>query len=254
MRTEPEMDLREWLQIGEGFSLPVFRNLDISPDLQHVLSSVNLRAPSGPRGEGIREALDQARAEMQGLLRAAFGYEVHPITGSEPGALLIGDGYRLASPVVAALYAGASAVVLLAYTIGPLLEARVAEYRAQRDALRSYMLDTLGSLGVTALGRIAHNHVKRLAAERGLRASIPLNPGTSHWPIEGQRLFLDLIPAAEIGLSLSDNYLLCPIKSISMAIALGPDVLTDAEGSSCDYCAHPELCRDARRRLFAGLA
>jgi len=231
--------------------VPVFQDLNIWPELDQILAGGGLRPPGGPRGAAIREALDRCRAEMHGLLRPAFAYESYPVTGSEPGALVIGDGHRLSSPVVAQLFAAAREVVLLAYTIGPLLEARVAGHRAQGDTLSSYVLDTLGSLAVTALGRLAHDHVKRLAAERGLRASIPLNPGTSHWPIEDHRLFLSLIPAAAIGLRLSDNYLLCPIKTNSLAIALGHDVLTDAEGSSCDYCARPELCRGARRRLFA---
>jgi len=233
--------------------MTVFRDLDIRADLGRVLERGHWQSAEGARGEAVREAFAQCRAEIDGLLCPAFAYAVYPVTAADPGAVVIGDGHRLASPVLAALFGGAREVVLLAYTIGPLLEARVAEYRAQSDTLHSVVLDTLGSLAVNALGQIAHDHVKRLAAESGLRSSIPLNPGTGHWPIEGQRLFLDLIPAAELGLSLSDNYLLCPIKSISMAIALGQEVLTDAEGSSCDYCAHPELCHDARRGLFRGL-
>ena len=93
------------------------------------------------------------------------------------------------------------------------------------------------------VGRVAYDLIEDLAKSKGLNASIPLNPGTSHWPLSGNKVLTELVPAAAIGIEMLDSGLLRPFKSISFAVALGEHVLTPAEGSSCDYCDTRDLCR-----------
>jgi hypothetical protein len=100
-------------------------------------------------------------------------------------------------------------------------------------------------LAVSEVGEIAYEEIRRLAESHGLKASVPLNPGTTHWPMASQSLFFDLLPLASVGFSLVPPGLIHPRHSISMAIGLGDDVLTPEEGSSCNFCAEPELCRRA---------
>ncbi|TAK35681.1 MAG: hypothetical protein EPO21_05315 [Chloroflexota bacterium] len=199
--------------------------------------------PSGFFGSRVspstyRRALDEVRA----LVQPAFCYAVQPVLGAEPDRLLIATGQSLRSPVVAELFASAPEVALLVYTIGPALETRVAELRQQGKHLMENLLDRLGTLALQEVGAVAYGRVEELAREKGVRASIPLNPGTTHWPSADQTVFEELCPLNAIGVSLTASFFLHPLKSISMAIALGPDVLTPDKGSSCDYCATRHLC------------
>jgi hypothetical protein len=184
-----------------------------------------------------------AISEARDLLRPAIAYDVYPVTGVEQGRLRIADGQYLESPIVARLFAKAPEVVLAAFSIGPLLEERVASHHAAGDYPAGFALDIAGALAVGEVGKVAFQAIEELAVSRGVQASIPLNPGTTHWPLSGNHVFVKLIPATEIGVDVLDSGLLRPFKSISYAVALGNDVVTPEQGSSCDYCDTRDLCR-----------
>ena len=190
-----------------------------------------------------RQMCEPAIAEARELIRPAIAYAAHPVRRAEAERLVIADGQALESAVVARLFAGAPEVVLAIFTIGPLLEERVASYQAAGDYPAGVALDMIGSIAVSEVGQVAHGAIQELAASRGVRASIPLNPGTTHWPISGNHRLVELVPAAEIGVEALESGLLTPFKSISYAVALGEDVLTPDQGSSCDYCDTRDLCR-----------
>jgi hypothetical protein len=191
----------------------------------------------------LRQVYEVALAEARTLIRPAIAYAVHTVVLAEPERLIIGEGKALESPVVARLFAEASEVVLAIYTIGPLLEERAAQYQAARNYLSGFALDLVGSAAVDEVGQVTYALIEDLAKAKGLKASIPLNPGTSHWPLSDNKVLTELVPAADIGIETLESGLLRPFKSISFAVALGENVITPAEGSSCDYCDTRHLCR-----------
>lgn len=190
-----------------------------------------------------RQMYEPAIVEARELMRPAIAYAVHPVAGAEAERLIVADGQALESAVVARLFAGAPEIALVIFTIGPLLEERAESYQAAGDYPTGIALDLIGSIAVNEVGRVAQDVLQDLAASRGVRASIPLNPGTTHWPLSGNRVVVELVPAAEMGVEVLESGLLRPFKSISYAVALGRDVLTPEQGSSCDYCETRDLCR-----------
>jgi hypothetical protein len=190
-----------------------------------------------------RRIWESAFAEARDLIRPAIAYAVHPVTGGDEGRLYVADGRALESAVVARLFADAPEVVPAIFTIGSLLEERAAEHHARGDYPAGFALDMVGAFAVNKVGEVAYRLIEDLAAARGVRASIPLNPGTTHWPLSGNRVLAELIPAGEIGVEVLESGLIEPYKSISYVVALGRDVLTPDRGSSCDYCDTRDLCR-----------
>jgi hypothetical protein len=217
--------------------MPVFRDLEIKLDTKAVFDRL-----MGGRAQKWQQAIEEAEAEAQTLIHPAIAYDVHAVVGVEESRLIVDGGKALESPVVASLFGRAPEVVLMVFTIGPQLEARVAEYDRANDYPARFALDVVGSVAVNQVGEVGYRLIEGMARERGVKASIPLNPGTSHWPMSGQRIIAELVPAAEIGVEATESELLRPNKTIAFAVALGSDVLTPAEGSSCDYCERRDLC------------
>ncbi len=186
---------------------------------------------------------ESAVSEARELVRPAIAYEVHPVTEADEDRLLIADGQALESAVLARLFGEAPEVALVIFTIGPSLEERAAKHQAAGDYPAAFALDLVGSLAVNEVGQAAFRAIDELAVSRGVKASIPLNPGTTHWPLSGNHVLVELIPAAEIGVEALESGLLRPFKSISYAVALGEHVLTPDQGSSCDFCETRDLCR-----------
>jgi hypothetical protein len=223
--------------------MPVITDFPFTFDPISVLRRYGREASALIERPQLRQIYDLAVTEARTLIRPAIAYAVHPVVRADEDRLIIGQGQALESPVVARLFAEAHEVVLAVYTIGPLLEARAAEYQAARNYVLGFALDLVGSAAVDEVGQVAYGLIEDLARGKGLRASIPLNPGTSHWPLSGNKVLAELVPVGDIGMEMLDSGLMHPFKSISFAVALGERVLTPAEGSSCDYCDTRDLCR-----------
>jgi hypothetical protein len=222
--------------------LPLVTGFEVELEREAALRLLRQR-PGAPKSDDAwSRAVDAALAEGRRLARPAIAYEVFPVAAVEPSRLVIGEGAALESGVVAALFGDAREVVLMVYTIGPLLEARIDELAAQREYPVAFALDAVGSVALGKAGEAGYALIEEMAATRGVKASIPLNPGTSHWPLSGQRLIAEMVGARAIGVEARESGVLHPFKSIAFAVALGEDVLTPAEGSSCDYCERRDLC------------
>lgn len=218
--------------------MPITR--DAALDWQELRDRVS-RGQDG-RPPAWRQAVDAALDEAQALVSPAIAWRALPIVRSEESRLIVGEGEVLESAVVATLFATAPEVVVMVYTIGPALEGRVAEL-TPADPAAGFALDVVGSLAVTHVGKAGYSLIEELARDRGVVASIPLNPGTSHWPMSGQALVARLAGGREIGVEALPSGILKPFKTIAFAVALGRDVLTPDRASSCDYCDNRALCR-----------
>jgi hypothetical protein len=61
------------------------------------------------------------------------------------------------------------------------------------------------------------------------------------WSVDrGQPIIFNMLDATQIGIELSPEFLMNPIKSLSMLIGVGKDI--DVAGSICDYCAMKDTC------------
>jgi hypothetical protein len=235
--------------IDGGTVLPVVKGFDLDLDKKEALQLVRQRqaTPAGrqgtPRPDAWLEAVDRAVDEALRLVRPAIAYDAFPVVAAEPSRLIVGDGHPLESPVVASLFGRAPEVVLMVFTIGSALEERVAALGSSGDYPVAFALDVAGSVMLGKAGEVGYRIIEDMAKAKATKASIPLNPGTSHWPMSGQRLIAELVGAREIGVEGRESGVLHPFKSIAFAVALGDDVLTPAEGSSCDYCDRRDLCR-----------
>ena len=224
--------------------MPVLKDFGFAFDPTAVLERLGgAQVEDRGRQQAWLRMFEAAFAEARGLIHPAIAYAVHPVIRAEADRLIVADGSALESPVLASLFAEAPEVVPMIYTIGPELEARVAEYGKVNDVLAGFALDVMGSIAVNQVGVVGYSVIEGMARERGVKASIPLNPGTSHWPMSGQQVIAGLVPSQEIGIEVLDSGLLRPFKTIAFAVALGSNVVTPAEGSSCDYCETRDLCR-----------
>lgn len=221
--------------------MTVFKDFAVELDGDEVRRLVQQRREKLP--DAWVEAVDRAVEEGKALARPAIAYDVFPVTAVEPERLIVGEGQALESRVVASLFGRAPEVVLMLFTVGRALEERVAALGNAGDYPVAFALDAAGSLMLGKAGEVGYSIIEEMAKARGTKASIPLNPGTSHWPMSGQRLVAELVGASEIGVEAKESGVLSPFKSIAFAVALGDDVLTPAEGSSCDYCERRDLCR-----------
>jgi hypothetical protein len=212
---------------------------DIQPslDVEHVLRGQGIDPTRArPRLVAAAESmLDEARS----LLDPVAMYTILPVRDFHHQTVVLDGGATFEGPLVARALAGATEVVLVVCTIGPALEEQ-AGVLFTADVVRAMALDGAGN---AALGEVARQIVARIcdeASARGLDTGMHANPGQEGWPIEQQRLFFDLVPAQEIGVRLTESYLMLPRKSVSFVVGLGPEMRPGAV--TCDFCSKRERC------------
>jgi hypothetical protein len=195
------------------------------------------------RGSAAVAVVEEALAEAQPLLVPAVAQERHPAQSFRCRRLAVGGrgAGSLSGPLVARHLRGAHEVLAVVCTVGPALEARVAEL-VHDDPARAVALDAVGSAAVEQLATLAVTRLEAQAAASGLRTTLPLSPGLIGWPLErGQRELFALVDAAGIGVTLTAASMMMPRKSSSLVVGIGEHVLR--EGEVCDYCSVRDTCR-----------
>lgn len=111
------------------------------------------------------------------------------------------------------------------------------------DPLERFWVDSISEQLLRSIGVSAHNRLKELAGKDRLFA---MNPGSlPDWPIAQQRPLFDLIGDVygQIGVELTDTFLMLPIKSNS-----GLYYASDVDFVNCEFCARGEC--PGRRAKF----
>lgn len=199
------------------------------------------------RRPGLVASTEKALAIGRSLLHPAVVYENYAVRRFVHERLeLIHDASQdgkayLAGPLVAQHLAKAASIIVMVCTIGNELDESVSSL-FKVDPLMALALDGVGSAAVENLGIQACNNFEAQANEKGLKTSMPLNPGMVGWPVEqGQLQIFTLVDSEEIKVSLTDSCMMSPNKSLSMVLGIGQDL--SAVGSSCDYCSLNGVCK-----------
>jgi len=149
---------------------------------------------------------------------------------------------------VAKNLAASEVIYLACCTIGPELETRVTEYRANNQPAKAYVLDSVGSLITDHLGVAACASIDTLAKASGLSSTVPLSPGYMNWPTSAQDIFYELLDFNALGVSLSATHIMSPLKSCTIAIGVGQKVKRLHDGTTCDFCQFNGRCNLQKAR------
>lgn len=115
---------------------------------------------------------------------------------------------------------GTQAAVLAVCTIGHRVEEGIADLFEQNEPHLGMILDEICLQLVSGMARALHAGVRASARARGLRVGPPYRPGLGRWAMEAQRAIFSRLPAGEIGVMLSEELIMRPLKSTSLIIPL----------------------------------
>jgi hypothetical protein len=189
-----------------------------------------------------RDLLSESRL----MVDPSILYHLYPLREIREQAVLLDGGAVFHGSLLADRFGLADYIALVVCTIGAELDRGVVAYRDAGDEVRAILLDGIGTAAVGELAEKARGIIGDLASENGWTASAPFQPGQLDWPLEDHKVFFDLLPAQDLGLSLNSQHLMVPSKSISSAIGLGKEMLPLAMDRACKYCPLAADCRFSR--------
>jgi hypothetical protein len=121
------------------------------------------------------------------------------------------------------VFEGAAKVAICLCTIGEDLERSSSELIKDNEMLRGFILDSFGSEAAEETAIQADRIIAQEARDMGLWPSKRFSPGYGIWDIREQSYVFATLPAADIGVRLTDTFMMIPRKSVSFRINLYRD-------------------------------
>lgn len=199
----------------------------------------HLGGPAGKPSPLVGESVERLRAAARQWLSPRVLYRTLPVQAIADSTVILATGHAFASKKLSVLFAGAERLVVAAGTIGEALENEVARLFAASEYMDAVTLDAIGSVATEEACQYLRSVVcRRYGDGEGLKVGPSLSPGYQYWDLHDQKVIFDLIPAAEIGVALTESCLMHPRKSESIVIPLGRELRVTAEEDEppCRFC------------------
>jgi hypothetical protein len=130
-------------------------------------------------------------------------------------------------------------------TAGPDVERLASRLMREHDDLAAMIVNAVGAERAESAESAVVQRLREQAGPHGFAPTLPYSPGYCGMALTEQRKLFALFGAETAGVTLTEDCLMRPLKSISGLIGLGPVDEIEVHGSPCDRC---ELYHCAMRR------
>jgi hypothetical protein len=130
-------------------------------------------------------------------------------------------------------------------TAGPGVERLAGHLWREGDSLAAMIVNAVGAERTEAAEAMVIDQLREQAQPLNLAPTLPYSPGYCGMALSEQRTLFNLFRDDDVGVTLTENCLMRPLKSISGLIGLGLADRVAALGSPCERC---ELYNCAMRR------
>ncbi|MCP4342621.1 MAG: hypothetical protein GY799_28005 [Desulfobulbaceae bacterium] len=111
------------------------------------------------------------------------------------------------------------------------------------DHLEGYFFDLIGLIVLDKVNTEIKDTAEKKAIEYGLGVSPFLSPGSVHgWELGEQKKLCSFLPLKAIDVSIRDDAILSPFKSISSLIGIGKNYKSAKVGTTCQVCSKKNEC------------
>lgn len=119
-------------------------------------------------------------------------------------------------------------------TAGAEIGIRSRKCMQERDMLKGYLYDVVGSLIVEAAADLMQKELEDFAISSGMKISNRYSPGYCGWYVGEQHKLFQLVPDNFCGIQLTESALMDPVKSLSGIIGIGEKVRSNPH--TCSLC------------------
>ncbi len=125
-------------------------------------------------------------------------------------------------------------VAIFVCTAGEAIGLTSRSYIHEKDFLKGYILDLIGSTAADYTADLMQDKLKGLAGSRGQKITNRYSPGYCGWNVTEQHKLFSLIENNYCGIRLNESALMQPIKSVSGIIGIGKNVKFNKY--TCNLC------------------
>lgn len=166
--------------------------------------------------EPVRHLIELSRQEMEQIIKPAGKYvELQVELDEESVKLSSVPEISFQSSKLARHLRGSTGAYLFVVTIGLEAEEMVKTYFEKGELTRAMVLDAVASAFAEGTAEAAYRYLQEQAAGEGYELTSRYSPGYGDFSLENQAAFFQLLKPEEIGVYLTDGYMMIPRKSIT---------------------------------------
>jgi hypothetical protein len=179
----------------------------------------HLRMPAQEAAAELRREFDDVYRRARAVLEPRYSYARAAIVAAR-GRTLELEGVVFESADLVEMAAGASAVVAMAATVGDGIDGLAREYDGRGETFAMTVADAVGSVAAEELMSRLHAFVGAEAERAGELVTRRVSPGYGDFELAAQERLLRLAGGFELGISLTENYMMVPRKSVTAVAAV----------------------------------
>lgn len=222
------------------------KSFEIEIDKGKVCRSLGYGNGRGP-SSSISSLIDEEIEEAYGFIHPFCSYQLMDIKRVRRPRVTLENGITMTitSEVLSWVLFPCQQAVIFVASIGQDLEERVAQLMKEGEILKPTILDAIGSEAAEKTACHLQEKVRELAASNGAAITLRYSPGYCDWDITQQRVIFEAMNSAHLKVSLNQECLMVPRKSVSGIIGLGWGEKRRLRLSPCQFCTKQD-CQNRR--------
>lgn len=185
-------------------------------DRNEVLRYLGYRGK--PAGQDILDSVESCLAELKNAISPRSVSRIFPVTFRERGVSI--GGIEIQSNDLLRHISGCEEAILFAATLGTQVDLLLRRY-SKTDMARMVILQACAAAVTESYCDECGEQLSAEAAKRGLFLRPRFSPGYGDFSILHQADFLKILDCPkQIGLTMTDSYMLVPTKSVTAVIGL----------------------------------
>ena len=215
----------------------VIDRVDEAIDQMEVLRYLGYPVGVTPN-DRIGDIIDHWIKEAEQLATPRVIYLVRPVTELARRRLCLrtASGVTEFNGAIGEFLGASQSVAAFIATAGPAVERRASELLQNSDSLSAMILSAVGAERAEAAEAAMIDQLREQASAFDLAPTLPYSPGYCGMKLTEQQKLFSLFDGENIGVTLTSDCLMQPIKSVSGLIGLGRAEDLAELGSVCERC------------------
>jgi cobalamin-dependent methionine synthase I len=192
----------------------------INLDNKKILNQIGYDEDYQPSNR-IKNLVDDYIENYHNLVESTYSYTFRNIEAVEGDCVTIGDSVVFESKVIASLCKRCDKVAVFVLTIGSYLEEMVDYLIENGLVVQGTVLDAIGSSAAEQMAELIQDRIKNVVGMKEQCISRRFSPGYCDWDVSQQEMIFKILNDDTAGITLTDEYLMIPRKSVSGIIGIG---------------------------------
>lgn len=199
--------------------MPLVKDIPIKIPREEVLRLLKHKKETTIINEKISTLINHLIDEGKQLSEPKAIYADYLVSSvGEHSVVMEGSGFDVLGKSASHHLWNAKKVTLFVVTVGPNIEHRIRELIKDGNITNAAILDAVGSVSVESAVNYINELTNTRAREAGFKTVNRFSPGYGDWELKEQKRLLHQLNASQIGVTLTNAYLMQPEKSVSGVI------------------------------------